>query len=566
MPDLGRRTERWLMYAGPLVLLLALALLHVALLQGALSPAGKALLLGHFGLVLLWQPLVSGGRRLSWAGMLLFGLALAGIGLWLSWGLLLLWGLMLAGVIGGKVFCHPAPRERGFYWLLVVYLVVALNGRVMPELLEGLAEVPAVLPLFANWFALPVLLGAAVLGLPCGGAQAADALDVVGSLIFALVLGGVALGALAFMFVARSDYVWALLQALGSVAGALLLMALVWSPRKGFAGLGLAISRRVLSGGQPFAHWLDEVAELALHEASPEALVRAAMERLAGWPGVQGVFWRCAETEAMTHLGKTSRHVLQLRHGTLEVAVYGQQAFAPTPAWHLDLMLRILAEFHAARLQAQRLQALSFLRAVHETGARSTHELKNLLQSLDALCFAVLDDGGRNPAGVQALLQGQLPEIRRRLDETLQRIRRPREEDLQPRPALGWWQALQARHAEAVLRYQQAGPLAAAALPAALFDCVADNLLRNALEKSGAPAVQVRLVAGEQGCSLSVEDDGAAIETERAASLLLRPLASDTGLGIGLYQAGRLAESAGYVLRLEENRAGCVRFCLSPRG
>lgn len=566
MPELIRRTERWLAYAGPLVLLLALGMLHAALLQGPLTPAGKAWLLGHVGLVLLWQPLVSGARRVSPAGLLAFLSMLLAVGVSLSWGMLLLWGLLLAGIVGGKVFCYPAARDRAAYWLVVVYLVVVLAGIVVPQMLAGLATIPEALPRFAAWFALPALLLVLLLGLPGSGEGAFETLDVVGTLVIVMVLAGVLLGALAFMFVARSEYLWALVQALGTVAGALLLLALVWSPREGFAGLGLEISRRVLSGGQPFARWLEEVANLAQREASPQALVEAALQRLLAWPGVLGVSWRVAPAAEWQQLGGRSRQSIQLCHGQLEVRLHSRWALAPTPAWHLDLMLRILAEFHLAKLQGQRLQALSFLRAVHETGARTTHEIKNLLQSLDALCFVLQEDGGRNPAGLQALLQGQLPQIRARLAQAVERIRRPREEDLRPGPAGHWWQAVQLRHADARISFEAAAGLEGMQLPLALFDCVVDNLLRNALEKPDCGAIRVRLEAVSGGGRLSVTDGGAAIEARRAQQLFLQPMASDAGLGIGLYQAARLAESATYRLRLDENQPGCVRFVLEPGG
>jgi len=41
---------------------------------------------------------------------------------------------------------------------------------------------------------------------------------------------------------------------------------------------------------------------------------------------------------------------------------------------------------------------------------------------------------------------------------------------------------------------------------------------------------------------------------------------SSTGLGIGLYQAARLAEKSGYELRLAENRDGAVCFALRRAG
>jgi sensor histidine kinase regulating citrate/malate metabolism len=57
-------------------------------------------------------------------------------------------------------------------------------------------------------------------------------------------------------------------------------------------------------------------------------------------------------------------------------------------------------------------------------------------------------------------------------------------------------------------------------------------------------------------------DSGPAIPEEVAASLLRAPVRSDTGLGIGLYQAARQADAAGYALRLEANRDGEVCFAL----
>jgi signal transduction histidine kinase len=53
------------------------------------------------------------------------------------------------------------------------------------------------------------------------------------------------------------------------------------------------------------------------------------------------------------------------------------------------------------------------------------------------------------------------------------------------------------------------------------------------------------------------------VPPEIAAGLLRAPVASRGGLGIGLYQAARLAESSGYRLELEANRQGQVCFVLT---
>jgi hypothetical protein len=56
------------------------------------------------------------------------------------------------------------------------------------------------------------------------------------------------------------------------------------------------------------------------------------------------------------------------------------------------------------------------------------------------------------------------------------------------------------------------------------------------------------------------------VPADIAGSLLRAPVRSSTGLGIGLYQAARLAEKSGYALTLTENRDGSVCFSLMPAG
>ena len=100
-----------------------------------------------------------------------------------------------------------------------------------------------------------------------------------------------------------------------------------------------------------------------------------------------------------------------------------------------------------------------------------------------------------------------------------------------------------------------------ARVPRSLFDSVTDNLIRNALAKRVAePRLRVR-VSLDAG-ALRVSDTGTAVPGELEAGLLRAPVPSSAGLGIGLYQAARQAEAAGYRLELEKNRDGEVCFAL----
>src|SRR5690606_30865812 len=99
-----------------------------------------------------------------------------------------------------------------------------------------------------------------------------------------------------------------------------------------------------------------------------------------------------------------------------------------------------------------------------------------------------------------------------------------------------------------------------------LFESVATNLLQNALDKRKAVG-KLRIAAALQwnnGFSLRVTDDGEAISDALATQLFNAPVQSNSGLGVGLYQAAKFAKEQGYRLELEDNRRGSVCFVLRP--
>ncbi|MCL5061525.1 MAG: hypothetical protein M1449_14375 [Candidatus Thermoplasmatota archaeon] len=76
-----------------------------------------------------------------------------------------------------------------------------------------------------------------------------------------------------------------------------------------------------------------------------------------------------------------------------------------------------------------------------------------------------------------------------------------------------------------------------------------------------AVAIEVRL-ALQPLVSLTVADSGAPAPAHVARNLFLSPVASDFGLGVGLYQAARQAARSGFRLELADNQAGWVTFRL----
>ena len=65
--------------------------------------------------------------------------------------------------------------------------------------------------------------------------------------------------------------------------------------------------------------------------------------------------------------------------------------------------------------------------------------------------------------------------------------------------------------------------------------------------------------------ALSICDNGSPIPQSRLAALFQQPIAEAEGMGIGLYQAWRQAEAAGFEFSIASNRMGMVEFVLKIR-
>ncbi|QID18797.1 sensor histidine kinase [Nitrogeniibacter mangrovi] len=546
------------------LLALWLGAMHLGLLQGPDTPVGRTLMLVHLGLFLIWQPVVRGAYRLGIRDVVVMVLAVVAFVAASSWSWLALWVMVLAGVVGGEAFIAVSTRARLPYQLAVAYLVCCLFIVVLPQV------VPEPVGEQAIFEALAVtLLPLMIVGVAFAGGQSppprARAIDFLSAMLVLLVLGVTSLGALVFMWLKHLPYVVAILSALSAMAGALIVLAWAWHPHLGGPQLGAQIARRLLSAGLSVEEWLDRVAALSLGTDRAEVFLQRACEAMLEMPGVAGGRWRLS-AGAEGRFGEHSPVVRHYGQDELTVTLCLQREPSPAMDWHLRLMVRLLAEFCREKRHARELETLSYLRAVHETGARLTHDVKNLLQSLNTLCFTATRGDVDMPT-LRALVGRQLPVISARLGQTLEKLRDPAAAHAERAELGAWWQALQERHAGSPVGFDRLAQGGDVPLP--LFGSAADNLIQNALEKHQLDArvsIQVRAGSDASGPWLEVEDSGWPVEGMVAGELFDHPVHSDSGLGMGLYQVARQAEAAGYRLRLADNRTGCVRFRLDQAG
>jgi len=538
-----------------------LALLHIAVFRGVADPWARALLLAHLGLLLLWQPFLRAEQRVSLGqGLILLAVALVLL-LRLDWWLLAFWVIVLAGLVGGKVYQHHARWQRRCYMVVFAYLLALLAIAILPEIAPRREIAPEIRT--GAEYALPLaFVLIALFPAEAETTEAAQVIDFFYSVFLMLVLVVVVLGSFTFMTVTRSGYLQSLTATIFLISGGMFLIALAWNPRAG-GGLGVFFTRYLFSIGVPVERWLHVLTGLLQTEALPERFLDEAAAALERLPSIAGVAWRAGGEQR--ERGERTPNAVEFAAPEIALTIYSRYRLGPALQWHLHLLAQLLAEFYIAKLQEAQLRESSYLQAVHETGARTTHDIKNLLQSLNVLCSVAAREDYRDSVQLQGLVRRQLPMVAQRLAETLERLQRPQPEVESYVAAKAWWEGLARQYRGEGVAFQGGEPPEAARVPRSLFDSVADNLIGNALVKRSSERdtrVQVALECGER-VALRVCDSGSAVPPEIEARLMRAPVSSRGGLGIGLYQAARQAEAAGYRLALEANRDGEVCFALT---
>ncbi|HEX5538954.1 MAG TPA: sensor histidine kinase, partial [Methylophilaceae bacterium] len=220
--------QRW-------ALALMLLSLHGVVAWGFDTSLQKALLICHYGLFLLWQPVWRARKILSVQSTVLF---LAGGSLlifFINWWLVAFWLAGLFGLLGGRVFSSQAKGIRISYLLAASYLLSVLLMWVVPKLLNATADVAATE--FVVFYLLP-LLPLAIFLVPAEP-QKADSqpiLDFFYTLLLLLLAMTLVLGSYAIQASSQANYIEILLRVLFGLAITLLLFSFLWNPRAGFMG------------------------------------------------------------------------------------------------------------------------------------------------------------------------------------------------------------------------------------------------------------------------------------------------------------------------------------------
>jgi signal transduction histidine kinase len=546
--------------AGRGLMLAMFALLHGAILLGLDSALAHPLLLAHMGLFLLWQPLWRGEREVGRGAFLLIVLIATIALFWLNWWSITFWLIGLFGLVGARVFVFRDRSTRFLYLALMVYLLAVLLLWVVPNLFDAQSTIIDVGQIMIR-YALPLLLlvisALPVRNDPVDGVQA---VDFIYSLLLFMLLTLVVLGSLAFMTLAHLDYLEALLRTLFLMGLVLLLFGLLWNPGFGFGGLQVQFSRYLLNVGTPFESWLTKLAEAAQQESDAAAYLNKAITLLTDLSWLSGLTWQSPDGNGK--LGLLTKNTVMVEESALKFTLYAKQPLNPALQLHINLLVKLIAYSYQAKQREQTLRDMTRLQAVYEAGARLTHDLKNMLQSL--LSLTTIAQSTNESA--QQLLKQQLPLITQRIEMTLNKLEQPEADGETMQLALPiWWNALKLRNQQHDIDWRAPEVLPSINIPSALFDCVVDNLLDNVVRKrQSEPNIKIIVEVKLAPLCLSVIDSGTPVADKIASKLLQGVVVSEGGLGIGLYQAARWAEQLGYRMALVSNQEG--RVCFELRG
>ena len=537
-----------------------LGVLHWVLWSEEFGALARSVMLAHLGLFLIWQPLWDSDLRLKLGSGFIFVLTALVLVVWLNWWVMTFWLLLLIGIVGGRITL--GRRERFAYLAALTFLFAELLIRAIPVLFNVEQASQQTFELLSYWL---ILFPIALYLVPADTRTAtASRVDLLYGLLISLLASILAFGGIINSFHTGTPYIGALFQTSVGLAVFLLLISLLSSPRSGFSGLTQLWERHLLNIGTPFEQWLGNVSESAESGATPQQFLHSAMDHLAALPWVAGATWS-ADNESGS-VGELTRHHFAIQVGALDCIVYAKLQAGSSLLLHGKLLIQLIGHFYDAKQRELQLTNNAHLHAIYETGARVTHDIKNLLQSLHTMTVAI-DRSGDDPTAME-MLQRQLPNLTQRMQLALDKLQAPDRNDIAQGKLQEWWDNLKLRKERDDIHFAQ-DIQNNTLIPVEVLDSTVENLLENArIKRQTEPElnVTVSLTSTANELRLQVSDDGTALPPDIQSGLFKGPVKSDNGLGIGLYQAARLAERSGYQLSLKESRAGQVCFELVRTG
>ena len=551
------RIDSLLQY-GQQILATILLLLH-ALIWIVDEPLLKfSLTFVLYGLFLLWQPLWSKQEKIRRGPVVMAALVFVLLAYRFPNESLVFFALILSGLIGSRLLSQTAFRSFDLLALLIIMLEMAVG--LVPDTFEQI-HLPA---LFGNYMQIVILVPILLFYFapnPDHQKQGRSQVDLMHGLLATTLLFIVLLGGIVINLLYGVDYIDGLLLTVFIVATLTIGISWFWNPGIGYSGIGVLWNRYAMTIGGPFETWINTLTTLIEeHYLSPADYLEAVCDHLVENDWLNAIEWHFENSKigVGNRIGTRFRHRLDDK---LTVVLYFKADPGTALTQHTILLIRMAYQFYLAKLNQEKVRAQEHFATIHHTGARLTHDVKNILQSIKT-SLDILEMDKDTPAS-QKLLESNLKQIGARLQNTLDKLRAPQ---LNTHISLvdchKWMERLQKQHGTNTRISLHSDIENNLVVPVDLFDSVAENLINNALKKPSATAIELRLLSSNDTILLSVCDDGEPISPEIENNLFSKPVSSGSGMGIGLYQSAIMARAFNFELALSQNEHGRVCFNL----
>ena len=511
-----------------------------------------------YGLFLLWQPLWSKQEKMRRGPVVMAALVFVLLAYRFPNESLVFFALILSGLIGSRLLSQTAFRSFDLLALLIIMLEMAVG--LVPGTFEQI-HLPA---LFGNYMQIVILVPILLFYFapnPDHQKQGRSQVDLMHGLLATTLLFIVLLGGIVINLLYGVDYIDGLLLTVFIVATLTIGISWFWNPGVGYSGIGVLWNRYAMTIGGPFETWINTLTTLIEeHYLSPADYLEAVCDHLVDNDWLNAIEWHFENSKigVGNRIGTRFRHRLDDK---LTVVLYFKADPGTALTQHTILLIRMAYQFYLAKLNQEKVRAQEHFATIHHTGARLTHDVKNILQSIKT-SLDILEMDKDTPAS-QKLLESNLKQIGARLQNTLDKLRAPQ---LNTHNSLvdchKWMERLQKQHSTNTRISLHSDIENNLVVPVDLFDSVAENLINNALKKPSATAIELRLLSSNDTILLSVCDDGEPISPDIENNLFSKPVSSGSGMGIGLYQSAIMARAFNFELVLSQNEHGRVCFNL----
>ncbi|VAW54886.1 hypothetical protein MNBD_GAMMA05-1843 [hydrothermal vent metagenome] len=540
-----------------LMLFSLLAAVHL----GNRDTIAQSFLIVHFGLFLLWQPVVKKESSFNTKQLVILSILVFTFIYWFNPWLNVFWSLLLLTLLTGRIFARGLSRAAYGFAVIILFLELILN--TTPALFQLAALSSSIQSTFSTvLLLLPLLL----LFIPVTDVTSKQVDFIRGFLVVLLVIF-LSMSSVLISLTAQQAYLESLAISVIILSLFLLVTAFLWVPRGGFSGLAQLWEKYILDIGGPFEQWITHVSSLETNSSlRAENFLSASLQYLMHQHWICGVSWKTNTDEDIE--GEISPYKVSINDEKLQLKLHAYTPIGPSLMLHAKLLLSVLTFYYRARLQEQQLIKQAHMQAIYETGSKLTHDMKNILQSTHTMT-QIINDTDSEMQEIIDVLKKQMPLLTQRLNTTLEKLRAPHNTDLVTKSLTGsllqWWNQLQSRYTGRHIEFTT-DINGDHEIPLDIFTTVIENLLDNARNKRIRELdlkIFVALSDSEGKLLLTVTDTGSAIEGFVAKQLFKEVVSSQDGFGIGLYQSYELAKNHGYQLKIENSEDGNVCFSLA---